>query len=113
MGSPIVVDMLKAGGVPAALAEPEELAQVVVEGIENNAFWLNPTPDQDERFFGGRLKEIHEWQGEMIMNKAHAMIEQTPPDPYLWSPGPYPFVVAGSLDRHDSPCAPGATRPVQ
>ncbi len=90
MGSPIVVDMLKAGGVPAALAEPEELAQVVVEGIANNAFWLNPTPDQDERFFGGRLKEIHEWQGEMIMKKANAMIDQTPPDPYLWSPGPYP-----------------------
>ena len=78
MGSPIVVDMLKAGGVPAALAEPEELAQVVVEGITNNAFWLNPSPDQDERFFGGRLKEIHEWQGEMIMKKANAMIE---PDP--------------------------------
>lgn len=90
MGSPMVADMLRQGGVPAALAEPEELAQVVVEGIENNAFWLNPSSDQDERIFGGRLKEIHDWQNEMVMKKAHAMIDQTPPDPYLWSPGPPP-----------------------
>jgi NAD(P)-dependent dehydrogenase (short-subunit alcohol dehydrogenase family) len=86
MGSPMVVDMLRAGGVPAALAEPEELAQVVLEGIRNDAFWLNPTPDQDQRFFGGKLAEIHAWQNEMVMAKAHAMIEQTPPDPYLWTP---------------------------
>jgi NAD(P)-dependent dehydrogenase (short-subunit alcohol dehydrogenase family) len=86
MGSPMVEQMLRDGGVPAALAEPEELAQVIVENIGRDKFWLTPDHDQDERFFGGRLKENIDWGHEMVMKKAHAQLELTPPDPYLWSP---------------------------
>jgi NAD(P)-dependent dehydrogenase (short-subunit alcohol dehydrogenase family) len=84
MGSEMVEEMLQKMGVPAVLGEPEELAQVILEGIKNDTFWINPTRDQDERFFGGRLKPNIDWQDEMVMAKANAMIERTPPDVYLW-----------------------------
>ena len=84
MGSEMVEEMLQKMGVPAVLGEPEELAQVILEGIQNDEFWINPTRDQDQRIFGGRLKPNIDWQDEMVMAKAKAMIERTPPDPYLW-----------------------------
>ena len=90
MGSEFVESMLQNSGIPAVLAEPEELAQVILEGIKSDAFWINPTDDQDDRFFSGKLKKNSDWQQEMIMAKAHAMIERTPPDAYLWGPGGRP-----------------------
>src|SRR5204863_515677 len=76
MGSPEVEAYLKSSGVPAVLAEPEELAQVVLEGIKNDVFFINPTHEQDGRIFGGKLKPNADWQDEMVMNKAKAMIER-------------------------------------
>ena len=87
MGSPEVEAYLKSSGVPAVLAEPEELAQVVLEGIKNDVFFINPTHEQDGRIFGGKLKPNADWQDEMVMNKAKAMIERKTPDSYLWGPG--------------------------
>ena len=84
MGSEMVEEMLQKMGVPAVLGEPEELAQVILEGIQNDEFWINPTREQDERIFGGRLKPNIDWQDEMVQAKASAMINRTPPDPYLW-----------------------------
>lgn len=90
MGSEFVENMLQSSGIPAALAEPEELAQVILEGIKNDTFFINPTDDQDERFFGGKLKKNADWGAEMVMRKAKAMIERTTPDGYLWGPGGRP-----------------------
>jgi len=87
MGSETVESYLQKSGVPAVLAEPEELAQVVLEGIKNNVFFINPTSDQDERIFGGKLKPNADWQEEMVMNKAKAMLSRSSPDSYLWGPG--------------------------
>ena len=84
MGSEMVEEMLQKMGVPAVLGEPEELAQVILEGIQNDEFWINPTRDQDDRIFGGRLKPNIDWQDEMVRAKADAMINRTPPDVYLW-----------------------------
>ena len=87
MGSEAVEGYLQSSGVPAVLAEPEELAQVVLEGIKNDKFFINPDHDQDKRFFGGKLKPNTDWQVEMIMAKANAMVNRTTPDGYLWGPG--------------------------
>ena len=79
-----VVDGLAARGMPAALIEPEEFAEVVVEGIERRSFWIEADLDQDARHFGGRnratIRRIH----EIIQAKADAMIQHEPPDGYLW-----------------------------
>ena len=52
-----VVDGLANRGIPAALIEPEELAQVIVEGLERRAFWIEADYDQDVRYFGGRNRD--------------------------------------------------------
>lgn len=84
MGSEFVEEMLQSTGVPAVLAEPEELAKVIVEGIENDTFWINPTDEQDERYFNGRLRPNREWSDEMTLAKARAIVERTDPTEYLW-----------------------------
>ncbi len=78
---------LHSAGVPAVLVEPEEVAAVVLEAIVDGRFWAHPTPDQDTRLFGGRLKPATEWQDEVIRARARAIVERTPPDPYLWGGG--------------------------
>jgi len=50
-GDPAFMDVLKEGmlarGMPAALAEPEDVALLVVEAIENDSFWAHHTLEQD------------------------------------------------------------------
>lgn len=84
MGSEFVEEMLQGIGVPAVLAEPEELAEVIVEGMENDTFWINPTAEQDEKYFGGRLKPNRDWSDEMTLLKARSMVERLDPSAYLW-----------------------------
>lgn len=84
MGSPIGQEILNASGIPAVLAEPEELAQVILEGILADEFWINVTLEQDERIFGGRMKESLIWEHERVLLKAKAMTEHLPPDDHIY-----------------------------
>ncbi len=73
-----------AKGIPSALVEPPDVAQVIVEGLERRAFWIEPDIEQDERHFGGRTRaKIDHFHG-IIQAKADSMIEHRPPDDYLW-----------------------------
>lgn len=75
---------LRAGGVPAKVAQPEMIAQIVLEAIENDSFWANPTAEQDERIFGGILRETLAWENGLLEARRAALAERTAPDPYLW-----------------------------
>ncbi len=77
---------LQGAGVPAVLVEPEEVARMVLAAIREDSFWAHPTHAQDAAMFGGRLKEMTDWQDEMNRAEAAALINRTPPDPYLWGP---------------------------
>jgi NAD(P)-dependent dehydrogenase (short-subunit alcohol dehydrogenase family) len=79
-----VVDGLATRGIPAALIEPEELAQVIVAGLEARQFWIEAGFDEDARYFGGRNRETITRNHEIIQAKAEAMVHHTPPDGYLW-----------------------------
>lgn len=79
-----VVDGLAIRGIPAALIEPEELARVIVEGLERRAFWIEADLDQDARYFGGRNRDTIARNHEIIEAKAEAMVNHTAPDGYLW-----------------------------
>jgi NAD(P)-dependent dehydrogenase (short-subunit alcohol dehydrogenase family) len=79
-----VVDGLATRGIPAALIEPEELAEVIVECLAQRAFWIEADLDQDARYFGGRNRDTIARNHEIIRAKANAMIGHTPPDTYLW-----------------------------
>jgi NAD(P)-dependent dehydrogenase (short-subunit alcohol dehydrogenase family) len=75
---------LAAHGHPAAVVEPEAVAALVVEGIERRAFWIEADAEQDARLYGGRNRDNIERVHQIIRAKADAMIDHTPPDPYLW-----------------------------
>jgi NAD(P)-dependent dehydrogenase (short-subunit alcohol dehydrogenase family) len=79
-----VAQGLESNGVPAGLAEPEEVAQFVVEAIENDSFWAHGTVEQDARISEGRLKANIEWEHEILRARAEALIARTPPDSYIW-----------------------------
>jgi NAD(P)-dependent dehydrogenase (short-subunit alcohol dehydrogenase family) len=79
-----VVNGLAKRGIPAALIEPEELAAVIVEGLERRAFWIEAGVDEDARYFGGRNRATIARNHEIIRAKADAMIGHLPPDAYLW-----------------------------
>jgi hypothetical protein len=73
-----------AKGIPSALVEPEDVAQVIVEGLERRSFRIEPDIEQDERHFGGRTRaKIAHFHG-IIQAKADSMIGHHPPDDYLW-----------------------------
>ncbi len=75
---------LSQGKEPGGLIEPEEFAHVIVDGIEQDRFWIESTEADDERYYGGRYRYSLRRSRKMIQARAQAMTEHTPPDPYLW-----------------------------
>lgn len=71
-------------GKPAPLIEPEEFAQVILAGLREDRFWIEATPEDDERFFGGRYAGSIRSSRRRIRAKAEAMATYLPPDSYLW-----------------------------
>lgn len=85
-----VAQGLEGNGVPAGLAEPEEVAQFVVEAIEADSFWAHGTVEQDARISEGRLKANIEWEHEILRARAEALIARSAPDTYIWGGGGAP-----------------------
>ena len=79
-----VAQGLESNGVPAGLAEPEEVAQFVLEAIKADSFWAHGTVEQDARISEGRLKATIEWEHDILRARAEALINRTPPDTYIW-----------------------------
>jgi NAD(P)-dependent dehydrogenase (short-subunit alcohol dehydrogenase family) len=70
-------------GAPA-LIEPHEFAEVVLEGVRDRSFWIETTPEQNERLYGGRDAGASMRRAHMLNARAESMIERQPPDRYLW-----------------------------
>lgn len=79
-----VRDGLVAGGVPTVLAEPEQVADTVVEAIRADRFWVYHDREADARLTNGQFAETIDWQNDMVRRRAQSLIERTDPDPYLW-----------------------------
>ena len=79
-----VQEGLAAGGVPAVLAEPEQVAVTVIEAIRADRFWVYHDREADDRLTDGKFADVIEWQNEMVRQHAQSLIERTDPDPYLW-----------------------------
>ncbi len=75
---------LAAHGLPAAVIEPEAVAALIVEGVEQRAFWIEADAEQDARLYGGRNRANIDRVHEIIRARADAMIDHAPPDLYLW-----------------------------
>jgi NAD(P)-dependent dehydrogenase (short-subunit alcohol dehydrogenase family) len=83
---PMVVEMLRQNGALVVLSPPSEVAAFTIDAIRRDMFWANPDVETDRRLTGGRHAETISWTKEIYQRRAHALIERTPPDPYLWGP---------------------------
>ena len=70
--------------MPAVLAEPEEVAQTVLEAIQNDSFWAHHDLEADARLSNNRFKAVIEWEHEILKARCEALIDRSKPDPYLW-----------------------------
>ena len=74
------VAMLRGGGVPVRLMQPEDVAEFTLDAIRRDTFWAQPDPDDEAN------REIAEWQADIYRLRAEAIVDRTPPDTYLWGP---------------------------
>jgi NAD(P)-dependent dehydrogenase (short-subunit alcohol dehydrogenase family) len=81
---PIVQQGLERAGVVSVLAQPEEVADTVLEAIRADRFFATLDHEADERRLGGRFAKDLDWQNDIIRKRADALIGRTAPDPYLW-----------------------------
>jgi NAD(P)-dependent dehydrogenase (short-subunit alcohol dehydrogenase family) len=81
---PMVQKGLQNGGVVTVLAQPEEVADTVLEAIKDGQFFATLDHEADERRLSGRFAKDIDWQHDIIQKRADALIGRTAPDPYLW-----------------------------
>jgi len=81
---PMVQQGLERGGVITVLAQPEEVADTVLEAIRADRFFATLDHEADERRLGGRFAKDLDWQNDIIRKRADALIARGAPDPYLW-----------------------------
>jgi NAD(P)-dependent dehydrogenase (short-subunit alcohol dehydrogenase family) len=74
------VQMLRGTGMPARLMLAEEVADFTIDAIRRDTFWA--VPDSSDE----RNRETFEWQKHIYQARADAIVNRTPPDPYLWGP---------------------------
>jgi len=74
------VAMLRSGGVPVHLMQPDDVAEFTLDAIRNDSFWAQPDSTDESN------REISEWQEEIYRLRAEAIVRRTPPDTYLWGP---------------------------
>jgi NAD(P)-dependent dehydrogenase (short-subunit alcohol dehydrogenase family) len=67
-----------------ALIEPDQFAEVVLEGLLQRSFWIEATADQNQRFFEGRDPGAAARKARLVGAKADAVVQRIAPDPYLW-----------------------------
>lgn len=79
---------LEAAGVPTELAEPSEVAALVLESLRGCSFWAHMTYDQDERLGAGRFARVIEWEDDMARRRARGVVDRSEPDSYLWGTNP-------------------------
>jgi NADP-dependent 3-hydroxy acid dehydrogenase YdfG len=81
-----VEGLLRSRGVPATLIEPEQVAEVVLDGIKRERFFFRVGPEESDRFFDGKLSEggFFEWNERVIRARAQEYLTDGRPDPYLW-----------------------------
>jgi NAD(P)-dependent dehydrogenase (short-subunit alcohol dehydrogenase family) len=77
---------LRATGIPVVVATPDEVAESVVDAIRGESFWAHPTVEDDARRTGGRQRPVIDWENAIYRARCDALVNRTPPDPYLWGP---------------------------
>jgi NAD(P)-dependent dehydrogenase (short-subunit alcohol dehydrogenase family) len=82
---PIVEEMLRNKGIPATLVEPDQVAQLVLDGIRNDRFFIMVDEPRSKALFNGAISEdFLQWTERVIRGRAEAQLGDGLPDAYLW-----------------------------
>ncbi|MEB4209772.1 SDR family NAD(P)-dependent oxidoreductase [Mycobacterium sp. 94-17] len=72
-------------GIPTALVGPEPVAQMLLDGIRTNRFFIRVDTQRDKQFFGGSQPvEQFAWAEQMIRGRAEAMLSDGDPSSYAY-----------------------------
>lgn len=76
---------LRAGGVPATLVQPDGVAEMVLDGIRGDRFFISANPRVSKELFDGAMsEEFFAWNADKIGGRAKAQLADGKPDGYLW-----------------------------
>ena len=85
MGNPRVEQWLRDNGVPTTLMQPEDVAELLLDGVRRGRFYIRINEAENERLFGGRLEpEYFAWNDRVTRGRAQAQLADTAPDGHLW-----------------------------
>jgi NAD(P)-dependent dehydrogenase (short-subunit alcohol dehydrogenase family) len=76
--------LAESSGDPVSIVEPEQFAEVIVEGIRDRVFWIESTEEQDNRLLGGHNERTAARRAARVQAKADAVVNHLPPTQYLW-----------------------------
>jgi NAD(P)-dependent dehydrogenase (short-subunit alcohol dehydrogenase family) len=80
-----VENHLQSTGVPAVLVQPDEVAKMIVDGIERDRFFIRVGEQENKDFFGSaHSAEFFTWNERMVRGRAEAQLSDGRPDAYLW-----------------------------
>ena len=85
MGNPRVEQWLRDNGVPTTLMQPEDVAELLLDGVKRGRFYIRINQTENDTLFDGRLDpEFFEWNERITRGRAEAQIADTAPDGHLW-----------------------------
>lgn len=80
-----IEQFLNSQGVPGKAVQPEPVAEMILDGIERNRFFIRMNEREDELFYGSsQPPESHEWSARMIRGRAEAVLADGTPDAYVY-----------------------------
>lgn len=79
-----VETFLRNKGVPASVVQPDQVAELLVDGIERGRFFIRAGNEQNDIFDGSITDEFLEWNEAVIRGRAEVELADAQPDRYLW-----------------------------
>ena len=75
---------LRNRGVPAILVQPEQVAELLLDGVKRERFFLRVGRSESSRLFDGQFDDDYfQWSEHLIRGRAEAVIADGKPDGYL------------------------------
>jgi hypothetical protein len=76
---------LRDNGVPTTLMQPEDVAELLLDGLRRGRFYIRINQTENETLFHDRLDPaFFEWNERITRGRAEAQIADTAPDGHLW-----------------------------
>jgi NAD(P)-dependent dehydrogenase (short-subunit alcohol dehydrogenase family) len=76
---------LRSRGVPATVVQPERVAELLLDGLKRDRFFIRVGRDESARLFDGQFGDAYiQWSEPLVRGRAEAVLTDGKPDAYLW-----------------------------